>query len=250
MIPKTIHYCWFGRQPYSPLIKLCIESWKKFLPDYRIVLWNEDSFDIANSNQFVTQAYKTGKYAFVSDYVRMYALYHHGGVYLDTDVEVVKSFDVLLTNDVFFGFENKHLINSGLGCGSIANHWFIKELMNEYEHLEFVKIDGTYDMTPCPYRETKVAVKHGVVLNNKTQVINSMVFLSSKYLNPPKRVYGFVGKKYFSRHHNFASWISLGEREENQLKEVKNKKYFDEISKFLGLRFGYLVYKIFKIFRD
>lgn len=249
MIPKTIHYCWFGRQPYSPLIKLCIESWKKFLPDYRIVLWNEDSFDIANSNQFVTQAYKTGKYAFVSDYVRMYALYHHGGVYLDTDVEVVKSFDALLTNDVFFGFENKHLIASGLGCGASANHWFIKELMNEYEQTEFVKTDGTYDMTPCPYRETKVAVRYGLVLNNKTQVINGMGFLSTKYLNPSRRMYGFVGKNYFSRHHNFASWIDSEEREKIQFITMKENNIYIETIEIFGPKLGYLVYKLKKLFR-
>lgn len=214
MIPKTIHYCWFGRQPYSPLIELCIESWKRFLPDYKMVLWNEDSFDIVNSNQFVIQAYEAGKYAFVSDYVRMYALYHHGGVYLDTDVEVVKSFDALLTNDVFFGFENKHLIASGLGCGSIASHWFIKELMNEYEQIEFVKTDGTYDMTPCPSRETKVAVRYGLVLNNETQYLQNMLFLNTKHLNPVYiEWFDHVFEKYItidnetlSIHHYANSW--------------------------------------------
>ena len=215
MIPKTIHYCWFGRQPFPPLLTKCIESWKQHLPEYELVLWNEDRFDLSQSNLFVQQAYKSGKYAFVSDYVRMYALYHHGGIYLDTDVEVVKSFDDLLDCGVFFGFENQKMIASGLGCGAKPKHWFIQEIMNEYEQIEFIKKDGTFDLTPCPHRETTIALKHGLVLNNKTQRIIDMIFLSTAFLNPLylerfDHVFSFdvtlIKSETYSIHHFANSW--------------------------------------------
>ena len=246
MIPKIIHYCWFGRYPYPPLLEMCITSWKQHMPGYELLLWDEDRFDIDSSPLFVQQAYKAGKFAFVSDYVRMYALFNHGGIYLDTDVEVVKSFDELLENDLFFGFENKHLINSGLGCGSIANHRFIKEIMGQYENIEFIKSDGTFDLTPCPHRETKVALNHGLILNNKTQVIDKMIFLSSKFLNPSKRIYGFVGNKYLSRHHNYASWIDNESRIKNIENERKNHEDFLKYKRIFGLKLGYFIYKLAK----
>ena len=104
-IPKVIHYCWFGRGKLPKLAKKCIKSWKKYLPDYKIIEWNEDNFDI-NSNQYVREAYEAKKYAFVSDYVRLYALYNYGGIYMDTDVEVIKSLDEFLIHEAFSGFES------------------------------------------------------------------------------------------------------------------------------------------------
>ena len=247
MIPKTIHYCWFGRQPFPPLLTKCLESWIQHLPEYELVLWNEDRFDISQSNLFVQQAYKSGKYAFVSDYVRMYALYHHGGIYLDTDVEVVKSFDDLLDYDVFFGFENQKMIASGLGCGAKPKHWFIQAIMNEYEQIEFIKKDGTFDLTPCPHRETTIALKHGLVLNNKTQRINDMIFLSTAFLNPPRRVYGFVGNKYYSKHHNYASWLNNEEREKNRYLENRSIQTYNKFKRYFGGTVGYIVYKVYRI---
>ena len=103
-IPKTIHYCWFGRGEKPEIVKKCIDTWKDKLSDYEIIEWNEDNFDI-NQNDYVKEAYKAKKFAFVSDYVRVYALYNYGGIYLDTDVEVFKSFDDVLDNESFWGFE-------------------------------------------------------------------------------------------------------------------------------------------------
>lgn len=117
MIPRIIHYCWFGRGPMPELALKCIESWHKYLPDYEYKLWNEDNFDI-NSNQFVSEAYEAKKYAFVSDYVRLFAVYNEGGIYMDTDVEVLKSYDNLLHLSGFIGFDGtKHL---PVGTGTIA----------------------------------------------------------------------------------------------------------------------------------
>src|SRR4051794_6708390 len=112
-IPKIIHYCWFGRGDYSDLVMKCMKSWKAYLPDYKIVLWNEDNFDV-NMNDFVRQAYEQRKYAFVSDYVRLYALYQSGGIYMDSDVEVVKSIDEFLHHRAFLGYEKTELLQTGV----------------------------------------------------------------------------------------------------------------------------------------
>ena len=109
-IPKIIHYCWFGKKDKPELVKRCIKSWENNLNDYKIIEWNEDTFDI-NSNKFVKQAYEAGKFAFVSDYVRVYALYNYGGIYMDTDVEVYRTFSKdILKNESFWGFEEKNFI--------------------------------------------------------------------------------------------------------------------------------------------
>ena len=115
-IPKVIHYCWFGKNKLSKSAKKCIKSWKKHLPNYEIIEWNENNFDI-NCNEYVREAYKSKKYAFVSDYARIYALYNYGGIYMDTDVEVIKSLDKFLCNDAFAGLENEYSIQTAvMGC--------------------------------------------------------------------------------------------------------------------------------------
>ena len=106
MIPKIIHYCWFGGNDKLESVMKCIESWKKYLPDYEIMEWNESNFNIKKANQYVREAYDNKKWAFVTDYVRLIALYENGGIYFDTDVEVFKSFDSLLSEKAFFGFES------------------------------------------------------------------------------------------------------------------------------------------------
>lgn len=132
MIPKVIHYCWFGGKKKSKLMKDCILSWKKYLPDYEIIEWNENNCDL--SSLFVKEAYKLKKWAFVADYIRLKILYEHGGIYLDTDMMVLKSFDDLLVNINFFGAEDKEYINGAI-IGSIKNNEFIKECISRYESI-------------------------------------------------------------------------------------------------------------------
>ncbi len=136
MIPKKIHYCWFGPKPYPKLVGKCMKTWQQHLPDYEICLWNEENSPM--DHPFVQQAYAAKKYAFVADYVRFWALYHHGGIYLDTDMYVVKPFDDLLNYDCFFGYETekKDIVSCGIiGCG--CQNLVMKEILSKYDTLSF-----------------------------------------------------------------------------------------------------------------
>lgn len=180
MIPKTIHYCWFSGEEKPDFIKRCMESWTKFMPDYNIRCWDGNSFDW-DSVPYVKEAMAAKQYAHASDYVRMYALYTEGGIYLDTDVEVFKSFDDLLNNRFFSGVEqfpvyiSKHKV-SGL-CNHVqaaimaseAGHPYMKECLDVYQNLHFDLGNGRYDMLEIPRRITNVLHAYGFVEENKTQ---------------------------------------------------------------------------------
>lgn len=146
LIPKIINYCWFGKQPMPELAQKCLKSWDNYLPDYKKVLWNEDSFDVG-SVQFTREAYQCKKYAFVSDYVRLYALYHNGGIYMDTDVEVVNNLDEFLECPAFSGFEKTNFIPTGI-IGAVPHHPWIKRFLDYYEDKSFLWRDGSMDLTP------------------------------------------------------------------------------------------------------
>ena len=124
MIPKKIHYCWFGNNPLPESVQRCIESWKKYCPGYEIIEWNEGNYNI-NKIPFIEKAYKEKKYAFVSDYARLDIIYNEGGIYLDTDVELIKNIDPLLEHSCFLALESCGAVATGLGFGSIKKHSFI-----------------------------------------------------------------------------------------------------------------------------
>lgn len=145
MIPKKIHYCWFGRGQMPQQAVDCIESWKKYCPDYEIVRWDEDSFDI-KSNRYAYQAYKARKFAFVTDYVRLYALYHQGGIYMDTDVEVLKPLDRFLEHTAFSGYEDNKMVPTGIMASEKGGLW-AKENLEAYNNRRFIRRDGSYDLT-------------------------------------------------------------------------------------------------------
>ena len=167
MIPKTIHYCWFGRGQMPPLAVKCIESWKKFLPDYILKEWNEDNFDVS-ANKYVRQAYENRKFAFVTDYVRLYALYTEGGVYMDTDVEVLGSYDKFLHHTAFSGFETDGNVPTGMMAAEKGSLW-AKELLDGYKDRVFIKEDGSFDTTTNTFVITRYMVDKGLVLNNRYQ---------------------------------------------------------------------------------
>lgn len=169
MIPKKIHYCWFGKGPKNELAIKCIESWKKILPDYELKEWNEENFDIT-SNQYVKEAYEARKFAFVTDYVRLYALYHEGGVYMDTDVEVLKTYTPFLHHEAFSGFETDGNVPTGMMAAEKGSVW-AKELLDGYSDRKFILEDGSFDMTTNTFVITKYMLEKGLVLNNTYQEI-------------------------------------------------------------------------------
>lgn len=147
MIPRKIHYCWFGRGKMPELAQKCIASWHKYMPDWEYKLWNEDNFDI-NQILYTKEAYGVKKFAFVSDYVRLWALCKEGGIYLDTDVEVFKPFDELLSNKAFAGFEgSKHVPMGTCVLASEADGIWVKEQLDYYKKRHFINSDGSFDLT-------------------------------------------------------------------------------------------------------
>jgi hypothetical protein len=172
MIPKMIHYCWFGKGEISALGKSCIETWRILLPGYEIVEWNETNFNINSSCSFVREAYALKKYAFVSDYVRLSVLHEQGGIYLDTDVEVVKSFDSILGEKSFIGFEDRCRIATAT-IGSEAHSDWIKEILKHYESTDFIRWWGKLNTTPNPFVFEKHILPHGLRLNGEIQKLRN-----------------------------------------------------------------------------
>ncbi len=231
MIPKVIHYCWFGRNPKSKLMQRCISSWRKFCPDYEIIEWNEDNFEIAN-NIYAKQAYDEKQWAFVTDYARLWIIYSQGGIYLDTDVELIKPLDDLLEKKAFFGFEDKKSINTGLGFGAEKGNKFVECMLKDYENIHFLNADGTYDKITCPIRNTRSVTHYLPEKFDESKPIN----LEFATIYPPEYFCPLSadGKnmrktdKTYSIHWYSASWLSEDEKVVHQWGLFKNKceKYF------------------------
>ena len=206
MIPKVIHYCWFGRNEKSRAVLDCMESWKKYCPDYEIVEWNEDNYDV-NSIPFISNAYKAGKWAFVSDYARLDIIYNHGGIYLDTDVELIKNIDPLLSLDAFAGFEGDATIATGLGFGAVRSHPMVKALKDDYLYRKFPE-NGDYMSIACPVINTEVFAKYGFVPNGTQQMVNGMMLFPKEYFNPKSNQTYLtqITENTYSIHHYDASW--------------------------------------------
>ena len=179
MIPKTIHYCWFGRGEKPKLAQKCIDSWKKYCPDYSIIEWNEDNFDI-ESTPYTRYCYKNKKWAYLSDYVRLAVVYQNGGVYFDTDVELIKSIDSLLCNDIFLALEDSCTIATGLGFGACAGNKYIQTMMDQYNFSK----EPDVALISCPDLNTKAVCSFGVQLNGKLQQIDNGLILPVEYMNP------------------------------------------------------------------
>ena len=158
-IPKVIHYCWFGHDPKPKLAEKCIKSWKKKCPDYKIIEWNEDNFDLSACPLYVRQAYEAKKWAFVTDYVRLKVVYDHGGIYMDTDVELKKSLDPLLTHQAYFGFEDGVHIATGLGFGAEKGNEVVRCMLSDYDNAQFFQADGSILYVTCPARNT-TSIQH------------------------------------------------------------------------------------------
>lgn len=213
MIPKTIHYCWFGRGKMPLFAKKCMESWKKLLPDFEIRQWDERSFNI-ESSRYVSEAYQARKFAFVSDYVRLYALYHEGGIYMDTDVEVVKPLHVFLQLPAFTGFESTTGCITGIMGSEKGGKW-VKDLLDAYEDRHFVREDGSTDMiTNVEYTNLLMASK-GLRFDNSKQDFPGYVTIFPKEFFCPKAwdtgQYEMTPDTHVI-HHFLASWWTPRQR--------------------------------------
>lgn len=216
MIPKKIHYCWFGRGEKPKLAKKCIESWKKYCPDYEIIEWNEDNFDVY-ATKYTRFCYENKKWAFLSDYVRLWVVERYGGIYFDTDVEVIRPFDELLSYEAFYGFENEGYVATGLGVGAESHHPTIKAMLDEYEKLG--DDSGNMQTIGCPILNTKALIPFGLKLTGETQVIAGAHILSKDYLNPYEDATGKLIKtdKTFSIHWYSKSALDAKTRFRSQL---------------------------------
>lgn len=211
MIPKTIHYCWFGRGEMPELVKECIASWRQHMPDWDYKLWNEDKFDV-NQIPYTREAYAAKKYAFVSDYVRLWALFNEGGLYLDVDFMVYMSFDDLLHWKAFAGFEgSKH---SPLMMGVVASEprgaW-VKEQLEAYQGRHFVKTDGTLDLTTNVKFVTEIMRSNGFMTNGQEQDYKDLHVLPVDYFCP-KQTTGeyFRTKNTYCESVGVSSWAKQG----------------------------------------
>ena len=182
MIPKIIHYCWFGRGEMPKLMKKCLKSWKKFCPDWQIVRWDEDSFDV-NSTLWTKQAYEAKKYAFVADYVRIKALCEQGGVYLDTDQELIKPLDPFMSHSCFVGFMDKTNISAGV-IGACPGHPMMSRMLEYYRHRPFLKEDGTVDIKPNTNWMTDMLLEQGLKLDDSRQQVGNVAVYPQTYFCP------------------------------------------------------------------
>ncbi len=224
MIPKTIHYCWFGRNPKPKLAEKCIESWKKYCPDYEIIEWNEDNFDIPAAPLYVRQAYEAKKWAFVTDYVRLWAMVKYGGIYMDTDVEVIKPLDRFLEHEAVSGFESETQIPTGLMACREGFPLF-KELLQYYDTATFINPDGSFNQKTNVTTITEMCKDRGFVANNQFQVIEGFALYPKDYFCPKSYQTGKVEKtKNTVTIHWFAASWHTEEQRKRHAKDIRRKK--------------------------
>ena len=223
---KVIHYCWFGKNPLSKMAQKCIKSWMKYLPDYKIIEWNETNFDV-NICPFVKQAYEKKKWAFVSDYARMYALYNYGGIYFDTDMELLKNIDNLKKDDIFLGYEeNKKIAACVIGVKE-KNNKYIKEILDYYDSLEEFDEDAVFQFA-IPNILTREFNKYEKKTVNGVDVFDNSIYVyPEEYFYPIN--YNYSKKIYTDNtcmvHYYSASWVPKGEKVAAAVYRRFGKKY-------------------------
>lgn len=220
-IPRIIHYCWFGKKEKPDLIKKCIQSWNNHLSGYQIIEWNEENFNI-NSNNYVKQAYNAGKYAFVSDYVRVYVLYNYGGIYLDTDVEVIKPLDKFLYHKSFWGFEEKNFIATST-IGACKGNELIKIILDSYKDKNFILDNGNFDTLTNVAIVTKILQGIGVKIDGTYQEVDGIgAFYPQTYFSP----FDYINYRYFltensyTIHYFYKSWLPFSVKIKSNFKKI------------------------------
>lgn len=231
MIPKIIHYCWFGGKEFPDLAKKCLATWEENCSEYRFMRWDEKTFDV-NSVPYVKEAYENKKFAFVSDYVRLWAIYNYGGVYMDTDVEVCKSIDLFLMEQAFSGFESYTDIPTGIMAGE-KNLPIYKEMLDYYKDKHFIKENGEMDLTTNVTIITEMFEKKGLVRDNTKQTIAGYTFFPKVYFCPNDLDRLNRKESIYTVHHFAGSWLPEEEiRRRNSLHykfKIKFKIYIRKI---------------------
>lgn len=223
MIPKIIHYCWLSNDPIPDNLKKYMESWKKHLSGYEFVKWDFSIFE-KNSSIWVSEAFDNKKYAFAADYIRLYAIYTYGGIYMDMDIEVLKDFDSLLNNQYMLAYERPNKTWIEAGCfGAEKNNVYIKKCLDYYENRHFIKQDGSYDLLPLPQIMAKVIEENKFIFD-----IYSWKYFTAKSFDTGKE---YPDDKSFTIHHFAGSW-----KTEEEKKEIENKQ---KLSKFIGVKLGH-----------
>lgn len=234
MIPKVLHYCWFGKQKKPLLINSCIQSWKKFLPEYDIVEWNEENSDL--NQPYVKEAYRLKKWAFVSDFVRLKVLYENGGIYLDTDMMIVKSLDTLLLHSCFLGAEEMNLISAGI-IGCKKKHLFIKACLDNYDLIKIQETTNFYQLV-LPLLITRTYIENiSITTFEKIIEVNNIVIYPPSYFYPfpnskkndIKNYKEYIQDSTYAVHLWNASWV-----EYDEFYYLRNKKYFKALFKIIN----------------
>lgn len=213
VIPKVIHYCWFGRNPLPDRYQKWMESWRRFCPDYEIKEWNEDNYDITK-NDYMREAYESKKWGFVPDYARLDIIYQYGGIYLDTDVELIKNLDDMLYQPAFMGFEDDKYVALGLGFGATARLQEIRELRDCYDSLHFRDADGGLNLMPAPRIQTEYLKRLGLRQNGEYQRVKNIVIYPEKMFSGKSPYNRRILLKSYTKsiHHYDASWLEEEER--------------------------------------
>ena len=220
MIPKIIHYCWFGNTPKPDIVKHCITSWRKYCVGWEIKEWNEANFDV-ESIPYMKEAYEQKKYAFVSDVARLLIVYQSGGVYLDTDVELLGSIEPLLENEAFFAFESNRNINTGLGFGAISNHKAIKKMLEFYKEKYFV-VNNKMCLMPCPAgnSESLSSLYSAFKRDGQSQQFSNISILgTSEYSR-------------IAKHHEAGTWLETSKAVNRKYKDFWIKRLLRAPEKF------------------
>lgn len=231
MIPKIIHYCWLGPQPLPDSAKKNIESWRKYCPDYEIKRWTDSDIDI-KSVKYMEECYEAKAWGFVPDVARLQIIYNEGGIYLDTDVELIKSLDPLLDNKAFMGFENSSIVNLGQGFGAEPHNKLIREFLEQYKNIHFINRDGTKNLIASPQIQTKCLKKLGLHKNGKMQTIGTATIYPADYFSGIDYYSGLSTQteNTYAIHHFNGSWLPA----EGKRMEKIRRRYFRKYGLKLG----------------
>lgn len=245
-IPKQISYCWFGHNPLPKKVEKCIESWKKYCPDYEIIRWDESNYDVTK-NQYIREAYEAKKWAFVSDYARLDIIYQNGGFYLDTDVELIKSLDKLVNETCVLSIDSeKNMVNTGLGFGAIPRSHIVDELRSAYDNISFVKKDGTLNLKSCLFYTTEYLETLGYKLIPETQRIGEILILAPEYFCPMSFTDGTLNitEDTIGIHWYEMSWFT---KEDKHL-HVMEARFNRIMPSGIANAFAFLYRKIYRLF--